>query len=124
VSVEMQFDVSGVLELEQKLARLDQSLVARVDRALDFEVQSMQKTAESLAPRRTGRLARSIVARRLREWSFQLVALASYAVYVEFGTRFMAARRFLSRAIELCTSNILNHVNQAIREAVQESGSR
>jgi len=121
MSVEMQVDVHGIPELQRKLDQLDQSMRGHVDQALDFEVQAMQTRAQSLAPKRTGYLASTIFAQRVGEWAFKLGARASYAVFVELGTRFMQARRFLSRALELGMLGLVNHVNRAIREAITEA---
>jgi len=121
VSVEMQVDVHGIPELQRKLDRLDQSMRQHVEEALDFQVQAMQTRAQSLAPKRTGYLASTIYAQRVGEWAFKLGARASYAVFVELGTRFMQARRFLSRALELGMLGLVNHVNRAIREAITEA---
>jgi len=121
VSVEMQVDVHGIPELQRKLDRLDQSMRQHVEEALDFEVQAMQTRAQSLAPKRTGYLASTIFAQRVGEWAFKLGARAPYALFVEFGTRFMQARRFLSRALELGMLGLVNHVNRAVREAIAEA---
>ena len=121
MSVEMQVDVHGIPELQRKLDRLDQSMRQHVEEALDFQVQAMQTRAQSLAPKRTGYLASTIYAQRVGEWAFKLGARASYAVFVELGTRFMQARRFLSRALELGMLGLVNHVNRAIREAITEA---
>jgi len=117
----MQIDVHGIPELQHKLDRLDQSIRSYVDQALDFEVQAMQTRAQSLAPKRTGYLASTIFAQKVGEWAFKLGARAPYAVFVEFGTRFMQARRFLSRALELGMQGLVNHVNRAIRDAIWEA---
>ena len=123
MAVEMQVDVYGIPELRFKLDRLDQSMRACVDQALDFEVRAMQTRAQSLAPKRTGYLASTIFAQKVGEWGFKLGAKASYALYVEFGTRFMQARRFLSRALELGMLGLVQHVNHAIQNAIIEASS-
>jgi len=122
VSVEMQIDVRGVQELQLKLDRLDQNVRGKVDDALNCEVEATRLRAQSLAPRRTGYLASTIFAERVREWAFKLGARASYAFFVEFGTRFMQARRFLTRALDSGLLELVQNVNQAIREAVSEAG--
>jgi len=121
VSVEMQVDVHGIPELRSKLDSLDQNMREYVGEALDFEVQAMQTRAQSLAPKRTGYLASTIFAQRVGEWAFKLGARAPYAVFVELGTRFMQARRFLSRALELGMLGLAQHVNRAIRDAIREA---
>ena len=123
MSVDLEVDVHGIPELQRKLDRLDQSMRGRVDEALDFEVEAMQTRAQQLAPKRSGYLASSIVALRIGEWAFKLMALAPYAVYVEFGTRFIQAKRFLSRALELSMLGLVQHVNRAIDDAISEASS-
>jgi HK97 gp10 family phage protein len=119
----MEVDVQGIPELRRKLDRLDQSMRGRVDEALDFEVSAMQTRAQNLAPKRSGYLASAIVAVRVGEWAFKLMALAPYAAFVEFGTRFMQPRRFLSRALELGMRGLVNHVNRAIEDAIREAST-
>ena len=123
MAVEMQVDIYGIPELREKLDRLDQNMRVYVDQALDFEVQAMQNRAQSLAPKRTGYLASTVFAQKIGEWSFKLGARASYAFFVEFGTRFMQARRFLSRALELSMLGLVQHVNHAIQTAIREASS-
>jgi HK97 gp10 family phage protein len=119
----MQVDVYGIRELRYKLDRLDQNMRGYVDQALEFEVQTMQTRAQSLAPKRSGYLASTVFAERVKEWAFKLGARAPYAMFVEFGTRFMQPRRFLSRALELGMLGLVNHVNRAIEDAIREAAS-
>jgi HK97 gp10 family phage protein len=121
MSVEMQVDIYGIPELRFKLDRLDQSMRGLVDQALQFEVQAMQTRGQSLAPKRTGYLASTIFAQKVGEWVFSLGARAPYAMFVEFGTRRMKPRRFLSRALELGMPGLVQHVNHAIQNAVREA---
>ena len=123
MSVEVTVDVHGVSELQRKLDRLDQSMRYRVDEALNLEASSMRVLAQTLAPKRTGSLASSVFAERVGEWAFKLGARAGYAFYVEFGTRFMQARRFLSRALELSMPSLVQRVDQAVEEAILEAAS-
>jgi len=121
MSVEMTVDVGGITELQRKLARLDQAMRNCVDDALEREVQSMRVLAQSLAPKRTGFLASTVFAERIGEWAFKLGARAEYAYFVEFGTRFMRARRFLTQALESAKPSLVLRVNQALREAILEA---
>jgi len=118
VSVEMQVNVHGIFELQRKLSRLDETMRGLVHDALSTEAYELRTLAQDLAPRRTGYLARTVFAESLGEWSFKLGARAPYSFFVEFGTRFMQARRFLSRAVELGMVGLVQRVNMAIREAV------
>jgi len=122
MSVEMTVNVLGLPELQLKLDRLDLVLGDRVDEALNHEVSSMRVVAQSLAPKRSGYLASTVYAERVGDWAFKLGARAQYAYFVEFGTRFMRARRFLSRASESAMPGLVQRVSQAVREAIAEAG--
>jgi len=123
MSVEMSVDLQGVAELQRKLVRVDQDMRMYVDEALDSEVSGMRELARSLAPKRTGFLASTIYTERVGEWAFILGAKAEYTYFVEFGTRFMRAKRFLSRALESAMPSLVLHVNQAIKEAIVEASA-
>jgi len=121
MSVEVTVDLKGVAELQGKLIRLDQDMRMYVDEALHSEVSSIRELARSLAPKRTGFLASTVFAERVGEWAFTLGAKAPYSYFVEFGTRFMRARRFLSRALESAMPSLVMHVNEAIKDAIVEA---
>jgi len=123
MSLEMAVNVYGIPELQCKLERLDENLRVHVDEALASEVNGMQNLAQSLAPRRTGYLASTVYAERTGEWSFRLGARAGYARFVEFGTRFMHARRFLSRALELGMPSLVRRVNQTVADSIAEAAT-
>ncbi len=123
MSVEMAVNVQGLPELQCKFELLDENLRVHVDEALGSEVRSMQTMAQSLAPKRSGYLASTVYAERIGTWSFKLGARAGYARFVEFGTRFMRARRFLSRALELGMPDLVRRLNQAVVDSVAESAT-
>ncbi len=123
MSVEMAVDVFGIPELQRKLERLDENLRFHIGEALASEVDSMQTLAQSLAPKRTGYLASTVYTERTGEWSFRLGARARYARFVEFGTRFIQARRFLSRALEMGVPSLMQRINQAVAESIGEAAS-
>lgn len=124
MSVEMQVDVYGIPELQRKMEYFDETMRSFVDQALDSELYAMKDTALTYVPRRSGYLASTIFIERVREWAFKFGARASYAVFVEFGTRFMRARRFLARALESNMPSLVQTVNRAIDQAIAEASTR
>ena len=122
MSVEIAIDPQGIAELQRKLDRLDKNIRSCVDEALS-EVSKMRDLAQSLAPKRTCFLASTISAEKIGEWTFKLGATVTYAYFVEFGTRFMKARRFFTRALESSKPSLLLRINQAVREAIMEASS-
>lgn len=63
----------------------------------------MQQAAVQNAPYRTGTLKRSIVGPRILDNGLEaeVDATVHYAPYVEFGTRFMAPRRYMAYALSV-----------------------
>ncbi len=121
--IEMQIHAQGIMEMWNKLNRLNQAIVRRVDDALNQEITKMHTAAEQLAPKRTGNLASSLFTERTDEWSFKLGARADYASFVEFGTRFTRARGFITQALESTMPPLIQHVDTAIDEAIKEAAT-
>ncbi len=121
--IEVQVYAQGIIEMQNKLSHLDQAISRRVDAALAHEIIETQTTAKRLAPKRTGNLASSIFSERTGELAFKLGARAGYAVFVEFGTRFTQARRFITRALESALPRVIQHANTAIDEAIKEAAA-
>jgi len=123
MSAEMTIDLQGIVELQRKLDRLDQNMLSYVDQALSNEVSNIRELAQSLAPKRTGFLASTVFVEKMGEWTFKLGARATYAYFVEFGTHFMKARRFLTTTLESSKPSLLSRINQAVKEAIMEASS-
>jgi HK97 gp10 family phage protein len=121
MSVEMEVHIEGIPELRQKLSQLDNSMKARVHDAMRFEAETMKNVARARCPVRTGRLRDSIYA-KVRNWVVRLGATVPYAVYQEFGTRYIRARRFLTNAVELRMPLLINRINHAVNQAIKEAG--
>jgi len=102
------------------MERLDASMKTRVQQRLQELADSIKETAQRLAPVRTGYM-RSTIITEAAEWTVKVGASASYAAYVEFGTRFMHGRRFLSRAVETHSSLLVGIVSQAVNESIVET---
>jgi len=122
MSVEYEVEVDGIEELKAKIERLDAVLQARVHDRMKEQAEIMKTVAQSLAPIKTGRLRNSIYA-QVEDWIARIDASAPYAVYQEFGTRFIPPIRFLSRAIEMRTQSMISAVSQAVDEAIAEASA-
>jgi len=120
MSVEMEVQFEGQSELQLRMERLDASMKTRVQQRLQELAESIKETAQHLAPVRTGYL-RSTIFTEAADWTVTVGALASYAAYVEFGTRFMHGRHFLSRAVETHSSLLVGIVSQAVNDSIVEA---
>ena len=122
MSVEMEMHIDGLPELREKLNRLDDGMKRKVHEAMQFEADAMKNVARSRCPVRTGRLRDSIYA-KVRDWILELGATATYAVFVELGTRYIRPREFLKNAVWLRMQSLVNRVNRAIGNAIREAAT-
>jgi len=120
MSVEMKIQFEGQDEFQLKIERIDASMKARVQQRLQELAESIKDTAQRIAPIRTGYL-RSTIFTEATEWIVKVGASAPYAVYVEYGTRFMHGRRFLSQAVETHRLQLVNIVSEAVNESLVEA---
>lgn len=91
MSVSVQLNLS-------RLRRIIAGEPAAIDRASKAYADAVAELAQQLAPYATGALRASIHTEPEGERSYKVVAGVPYAVYVEFGTRYMAAQPFLTPA--------------------------
>jgi len=119
MSVEMEVQFEGRDEFRLKMERTDASMKARVQQRLEELAESIKDTAQRITPVRTGYL-RSTIFTEATEWAVKVGASAPYAAYVEYGTRFIHGRRFLSQAVETHSPQLVNIVDEAVNESVLE----
>jgi len=119
MSVEIEVRFEGQDEFRLQMERIDSSMKERVQQRLQELTDSIKETAQRLAPVRTGYL-RSTIFTEIAEWTVKVGASAPYASYVEFGTRFMHGRRFLSQAVETHRAQLVDIVGQAVSESLVE----
>jgi len=120
MSVELEIHIDGLDDLHRKMETLSSAMKAQVHDTLVEQGEVLKNTAQSLAPRRTGYLESTIYA-QVEEWILKVGATASYAAFVEFGTRFIQPRRFLARALECCMPSLVRRVYEAIDQAIGEA---
>jgi len=120
MSVEMEVRFEGQDEFRLKMERINASMKTRVQQRLYEFAESIKETAQRIAPVRTGYL-RSTIFTETTEWTVKVGASAPYAAYVEFGTRFMQGRRFLSQAVETHRPQLVGIVGQAVNESIVEA---
>ncbi len=74
-----------------------------------------------LVPVRTGYL-RSTIYAKIQEWAAEIGADATYALFVELGTKYMQAHPYLYPAIQEYLPQLETVVTAAIEQAKAEAG--
>jgi HK97 gp10 family phage protein len=121
VSIEMSCYVEGVEEFKQAMQRFDSSMQKYVRRQLESWAEDVKALAKQLVPVRTGHL-RSTIYAKIREWVAEVGAEATYALFVEFGTRYMRARPYLFPAVRENLPRLERIICDALEQAKAEAG--
>jgi HK97 gp10 family phage protein len=121
MAVEITCDVDGVEEFQRAMQQFDSGMQRYVHRQLASWAADVKALAKQLAPVRTGHLRSSIYA-KIQEWIAEIGAEATYALFVEFGTRYMQAQPYLYPAIQEYLPQLEQIICEAIDEAKAEAG--
>jgi HK97 gp10 family phage protein len=121
VGVEVSIDIEGVEQFQVAMAKLDSGMQRHVHRQLASWAADVKALARRIVPVRTGYL-RSTIYAKIQEWIAEIGAEATYAMFVEFGTRYMRARPYLYPAIREYLPQLETIISEAIEYAKREAG--
>lgn len=85
-----------------------------LQKIIELAAMTIESEAKQLAPVDTGNLRASIGALREGPNSWMVRAGAHYAIYVEMGTRYMAAQPFMRPAVERTRARIASIPNISV----------
>ncbi len=120
MTVEISCDIEGVEEFKAAIERFDSSMQRHVHQQLTSWAADVEALARQLVPVRTGHL-RSTIYAKIQEWVAEVGAEATYALFVEFGTRRMRERPFLFPAIQQHLPRLEQIICDAIDAAKMEA---
>jgi len=121
MAVEITCDVEGVEEFKNAMQSFDSGMQRHVHRLLASWAADVKALAKQLAPVRTGHL-RSSIYEKISEWVAEIGAEATYALFVELGTRYMQAQPYLYPAIQEHLPQLEAIICEAIDQAKTEAG--
>ncbi len=121
MSVGLEIELTGVDELALALKKFDLATQERVRAWLGEWAQKVRATAEKNVPQRTGYL-RSTIYAAVKEWVAEIGVQASYAYFVEFGTRYMRAHPFMYPALQEFLPELEMNMVSALEQAKTEAG--
>ena len=81
--------------------------------------QDILATANTLVPVRTGYLKSTLAVEQTSNFQLKVKATAPYAYYVEFGTRRMSARLFLTNSVNQHLGEFAPEIEQQIKDLLQ-----
>ena len=121
MAVEVNVTVEGAEEFKTAIQRFDSAVQNNVHTQLASWAEAVKILAKQLVPLRTGHLRSSIYA-KISEWVTEIGSEATYALFVEFGTRRMRTRPFLFPAVQEHLPRLEQVICGAIDAAKAEAG--
>lgn len=121
MAVEVTCDVEGIEEFQAAMQRFDSGMQRQVYRYLQSWASDVKAAAMRNAPVRTGHLRSSIYA-KIKDWIAEIGAEATYALFVELGTRRMRAQPYLYPAIQEYLPQLERIILEALDAAKAEAG--
>lgn len=82
----IQFKISGLKKLQDKLGNMSKKLVLAVDGEISDTVTEINREQVNLAPINDGQLRQHIAFNRNKEMDWSIFSNMPYSAYVEFGT--------------------------------------
>ena len=114
---DVEVDVSDAVRALERLA----GALGDLRPAMATIARQAAAQARLSAPRRTGRLSRSVRAESSRTRA-SVVATATYSPYVAYGTRRMPAHPFMRRADRVLTDVAQREIERAVADDVRRNG--
>ena len=121
MGVNVSIEIEGIEEFKAAMAKLDSGMQSHVFRQLVDWAEDVKALAERYVPVRTGYL-RSRIFAIVSGWVARIGADATYAMFVEFGTRYMRAHPYLYPAIQEYLPCLEAIICEGIEAARQEAG--
>jgi HK97 gp10 family phage protein len=103
------------------MQRFDSGMQRQVHRQLVSWAADVKASARKLVPIRTGYLQSTIYA-KISEWVAEIGAEATYALFLELGTKYMQAQPYLYPAIQEYLPQLEAIITSAIEQAKTEAG--
>jgi hypothetical protein len=108
-------------EFKAAMQRFDSGMQREVHSFLASWAADVKAQATRLVPVRSGYL-RSTIYAKIQEWVAEIGADATYALFVELGTKYMQAHAYLYPAIQEYLPQLESVVTAAIEQARAEAG--
>jgi HK97 gp10 family phage protein len=119
MSVEVQVNLSNFDVWVSCLEYLCEQYPKAVGQAMMNVAGNILATANTLVPVRTGYLKSTLTVEQPSNFQLKVKATAPYAYYVEFGTRKMSARLFLTNSVNQHLSEFAPEILQQIQDVLQ-----
>ena len=121
MAIEVSCNIQGIQEFQAALHTFESTMQRYVHAKLVGWAEGVKTEAMRRAPVKTGHLRSSIYS-LVKDWVVNIGAEATYALFVELGTRYLRARPYLYPSIQLYLPQLEQAISEAIDAAKVEAG--
>jgi hypothetical protein len=121
MAIKVSCNIQGVREFQVALHTFESTLQRYVHAKLVGWAEGVKTEAMRRAPVKTGHLRSSIYS-LVKDWVVNIGAEATYALFVELGTRYLRARPYLYPSVQLYLPQLEQVISEAIDAAKAEAG--
>jgi len=121
MALKVSCNMQGIREFQAALHTFDSTMQRYVHAKLVAWAEDVKTEAMRRAPVKTGHLRGSIYA-LVKDWVVNIGAEATYALFVELGTRTLRARPYLYPSIQQYLPQLEQAISEAIDAAKAEAG--
>jgi len=124
MSVQISVNLANFDALSACLQTLTEKYPQAVGAGMMNVASNILATAQVLVPVRTGYLKSTLQVEQVSSFQMRIKATAPYAYYVEFGTKRVAARLFLTNAVNQHLNDFAPEIEKQIFDAVHQNLSQ
>jgi len=121
MAIKVTCNIQGIRELQAALHTFDSTMQRYVHAKLVGWAEEVKTEAMRRVPVKTGYLRSSIYG-LVKDWVVNVGAEATYALFVELGTRYLRARPYLYPSIQQYLPQLEQAISEAIDAAKAEAG--
>jgi len=121
MAIKVSCNIQGIRTFQAAIRTFESTMQRYVHTKLVGWAEDVKTEAMRRAPVRTGHLRGSIYA-LVKDWVVNIGAEATYALFVELGTRYLRARPYLYPSIQQYLPQLQGLIGEAIDAAKAEAG--
>lgn len=121
MAIKVSCNIQGIREFQAALHTFDSTMQRYVHAKLASWAEDVKTEAMRRAPVKTGHLRSSIYS-LVKDWVVNIGAEATYALFIELGTRYLRARPYLYPSIQQYLPQLEQAISEAIDAAKAEAG--
>jgi len=117
--MKLKIDFKGVKKVKTKFDNANKNINSNIDKYVESGAKKATKRLKLLCPVKTGKLSRSITLKQLNKGKYGISIGVKYWMFVEFGTKKMAAKPFIRIGIDSSKNNVKKTIEEGVISGIR-----